>query len=303
MIIALALAILLADGPPARTGVAAAQIGGVAYIVGGYVNLSHGLATSLLAFDLDKKTWATKAELPEPVAFASAEAVGGKLYLFAGLHADSTACGHAWVYDPESEEWSALPSVPTPRSRASSAVLGGKIALIGGIAGGDDDPGNSAKLELYDPEAGTWSREDPLPQPVHGHASESLAGKIYVIGGYAGSQMAQTGNVLSWSPEEGWGRSSNLSRPRGFAASVVYEGAVYIFGNRGPFDRVLKFEAGLGRWVATGAKDIQRHRAAAVEYDGKAYIFFGESGDDRPYRTFDLSGERWLDLEVPVGTK
>ncbi|MCH8980276.1 MAG: hypothetical protein IH945_13715, partial [Armatimonadetes bacterium] len=260
-------------------------------------------ATSLLAVDLEKETWSTGADLPEPVVFACAEAVEGKLYVFAGLHGDRSSCGHAWVYDPRSDEWSELPSVPTPRSRASSAVIGGRIAVIGGIAGGDDDPGNSAKLELFDPEKGVWSQEDPLPEPVHGHASESLGGKIYVIGGYRGSQMRQTGDVLSWSPEAGWAGSSPLPGPRGFAASVVSEGSVYIFGNRGPIDRVLKFQASQGRWTATGAKDIQRHRAAAVEYDGKAYIFFGESGDDRPYRTFDLSGERWLDLEVPVGTK
>lgn len=295
MIAALAFSVLLADGPPARVGPAAARIGRVAYIVGGHELRSHRPVTNLIAFDLEKRTWSTKAELPETLVFACAEAVGGMLYVLAGLHSDSSSCGHAWVYDPNSDEWSALPPLPTPRSRASSAVIGGRIAVIGGIAGGDDDPGNSAKLEIFDPAKGVWSQEDPTPQPVHGHASEFLDGKVYVIGGYMGSQIRQTGDVLSWSPEEGWAASSPLPSTRGFAASVVSEGSVYIFGNRGPFDRVLKFQAGLGRWVATGAKDVQRHRAAAVAYAGKAYIFFGEDGDDRPYRTFDLQGERWAD--------
>lgn len=174
-------------------------------------------------------------------------------------------------------------------------MVGGRIAVIGGIAGGDDDAGNSPKLELFDPEKGVWSQKKPMPQPVHGHASESLDGNIYVIGGYKGSQMGQTGDVLIWSPEVGWAASSPLPRPRGFAASVVFEGSVYVFGNRGPFDRVLKFRAAQNRWLATSAMDVQRHRAAAVEYDGKAYIFFGEEGDGRPYRTFDLKGERWAD--------
>ncbi|MCH8978371.1 MAG: hypothetical protein IH945_03905, partial [Armatimonadetes bacterium] len=34
---------------------------------------------------------------------------------------------------------------------------------------------------------------------------------------------------------------------------------------------------------------------AAARIGGKAYIIFGEGGDGRPYRTFDLRRERWAD--------
>ncbi len=290
----LLLALVLAQDLGARSGVGAARIGPVAYVVGGSLERG-GFARSLLAYDFANKKWSEKARLPEPIAFPATASYMGKLYVFGGLHQDNTHCDHAHFYDPTTDRWTVLANLPTGRSRSSCTVMQGKIAVIGGIADEASVGKNSDKVELYDPVAKTWSRLAPMPTARHGHASEFVKDRRVVVGGDADQPGGQTTSVEVGSPTAGWSKSADLPEARGFPVSLAYEGEVWVFGNRGPATSPVHFDPTANKWLPSISADTTRHRGAAVEYQGKAYLFFGEESGGVPLRVFDFRRDGWMD--------
>jgi N-acetylneuraminic acid mutarotase len=288
------LALVLGQEPAARTGVGAARLGPVAYIVGGHFE-AGGAVRSLLAFDLNSKKWSEKARLPEPVAFPATAAFSGRLYVFGGLHEDNTHCGHAWSYDPTTDRWASVANLPTPRSRASCTIVQGKIAVIGGIAPEAAVSKYSDRVELFDPVARTWSRLAPLPTPRHGHVSEFVKDRLVVAGGYADRPVGQSASVEVWSPGEGWAKGAPMPEARGFALSVAFDGEVWVFGNRGGAAHPVRYDPSGDHWTVSASEDGARHRGAAVEFGGKAWLFFGEETGGRAVRAYDLRRDVWAD--------
>jgi N-acetylneuraminic acid mutarotase len=288
----LILAFVLAQEPPARSGVGAARIGGTAYVVGGALEREGSFVRSLLAYEFGSGKWSEKARLPEPIAFPAVAALGGRLYVFGGLHADNTHCGHAWFYDPATDRWHDLAPLPTARSRATCTVLQGKLAVIGGISPEAAVGINSDKVEVYDPAARTWSRLAPMPTARHGHVSEFVKDRLVVAGGYGERQLD---SVEMWDPGAGWTKVASLPETRGFALSVAFDGEMWVFGSRGAAAHPLRFDPAAGKWTATTAEDTARHRGAAVEYQGKAWLFFGEEAGGAAVRVFDLRRAAWAE--------
>ena len=279
--------------PVGRSAAGVARIGPVAYSVGGVYEANTGWEGFLVAYDLAAKKWARLARLPEPIAFAAVASLGGKLYVFGGLHTDQTHCDHARIYDPVTDRWSDLAKVPTPRSRATATVVQGNIAVIGGIAPESSVGKNSDRVEVYDPKARTWSRLAPLMTARHGHVSEFVKDRLVVAGGYTDDGM--TAGTEVWDPGAGWAKGADLPQPRGFASSFVYDGAMWVFGNRGGAPHPVRFDPATGAWTPSAAADSPRHRGGVVEYQGKAYFLFGEEDGGKPLRAFDLRRDAWVD--------
>lgn len=292
--LSLVLAFVMAQDPPARSGVGAARIGSTAYIVGGAFERG-GTVTHLLALDLRSNRWSQLARLPEPVSFPATAAFGGRLYTFGGLHDDNTHCGHAWSYDPATDRWSSVAPLPTPRSRATCTIVQGKLAVIGGIAPEASVGKNSNRVELYDPSLRTWSRIDPMPTARHGHVSEFVKDKLVVAGGYADTPVGQTTVVEVWTPGKGWSKGAPMPEARGFAISVAFEGEMWVFGNRGNATHPLRYDPATDKWSSSSAEDGSRHRGAAVEFGGRAWLLFGEEAGDKAARAFDLRRSAWVD--------
>src|SRR5262249_48374700 len=72
--------------PTSRSEVAAAEVGGKVYVVGGLVET--GLTGALEAYDPAADTWQVLAPLPEPAHHPSAASLAGKLYVFGGYVRD-----------------------------------------------------------------------------------------------------------------------------------------------------------------------------------------------------------------------
>jgi N-acetylneuraminic acid mutarotase len=182
--------------------------------------------------------------------------------------------------------------LPTPRSRASGAVIAGKIAVIGGI---DADSRNSDRVELYDPVNRTWARSDALTTPRHGQSSAFAKDALIVLGGYVGNPMEQTTSVEVWRPNQGWKSAAEMPSLRGFAATVVFDGRVFVFGSRGGAEHPAIYDPSTNIWAESKAKDVPRHRAAVVEHAGRAYFFFGEETGGKALAVFDLARDSWLE--------
>ena len=288
------LLLLLAQDPFARSGIGAVRLGATAYVVGG-MGIYQEDVPALLGYDLKSAKWSSLAYLPERVYFPACTAAGGRLLVFGGLHRDGTACNHVRMYDPAEDKWSDLPTMPTARSRATATFVEGKVFVIGGIEGGDQNAKNSNKVEVYDVRTKGWSRIAPLAQARHGHCAELVGGKLVVAGGYAGDkQMEQSASVEVWTQATGWKKGADLPEPRGFAQSVAYDGAMWLFGNRGGANHPVHYDPAADKWLGARVEVTNRHRGAAVEYQGKLYLLFGEDLLGRPIILFNLARQAWV---------
>ena len=118
--------------PAVRGEVAAAEVGGKLYAVGG--NLERKALPRNEEYDPATNRWRARAPLPEPRDHLGVAAVDSKIYAFGGFASSvhQGAGNGAFEYDPANDSWRTLAPMNGPRSSAGVAVLGGKIHVIGG---------------------------------------------------------------------------------------------------------------------------------------------------------------------------
>lgn len=111
------------------------------------------------------------------------------------------------VFEPtvaaSSSPWNSKAPVPTPRYDLGIAVVDGKIYAIGGRTGmayaGEVIP--LGTNEMYDPVTNTWTTRASMPTPRFYFGIAVLEGKIYVMGGQKGFNMANSEPILCPSTE------------------------------------------------------------------------------------------------------
>ena len=198
-----------------RQELAAAELGGAIYTVGGLV----GSATANEVYDPFHDSWSVEADFPIGTDHAWAVGLGDRLYVGGGssnrvfsydpafdgwtevassafVHGGTPAAAvldgrivvaggsgggmlgnEVEAYDPLTDEWSPLAPMGCARNHTAGGVVGGKLYVAGGR------PGNQSCLEVYDPAADTWTRKTPLPTGRSGVAGAGIAGCFYVFGG------------------------------------------------------------------------------------------------------------------------
>ncbi len=209
-------------GPDGRIYV----IGGISYENG---QIDESPETSVIAYDPQLNTWASVADLPEPLALPEAEiGVDGRIYVFQG---SSNTPAIAYAYDCFTDTWSQILTGPqqTDRLRGIASDAAGKIYLIGG-AGFSDASKAGITFDTY---SGIWN---PLPLlPVERDslaASRGRNGNIFAIGGSDGANTLAT--VVTLRPGTSfWVNGPSLNVGRRYPASA--RGAdkkIYVLGGQ-----------------------------------------------------------------------
>jgi len=78
-----------------------------------------------------------------------------------------------------------------------------------------------------------WKERAPLPLPRSGFMAGNIGGKYVVAGGsyWVGKQKHWASEVDAFDPARNtWSQAAPLPEPRSDAASVVYDGTLYVFG-------------------------------------------------------------------------
>lgn len=109
--------------------------------------------------------------------------------------------------------------------------VAGKIYVIGGF---DDNEGITARVQVYDTQAGTWSDGPALPRAVH-HANAATDGTtIYVLGALSGTNFTAIGDSWKLDPatDTQWTPIASMmaGRERGAAVTGVMGGKIYVAG-------------------------------------------------------------------------
>jgi hypothetical protein len=163
--------------PTPRSDLAAATIGGRAYVLGGYDGtsaLDSVLATS------DGRTFSQVGTLPEPARYVAVAALKGKLYAFGGQTASGGASDAIREVDPRAGTARLIGRLPEPLSHASAISLGGRVYLLGG-----EDAGGTVgdRVWSFDPASGKATAAGRLPLAVADGAATTVGSTGYLIGG------------------------------------------------------------------------------------------------------------------------
>ena len=154
-------------------------------------------------------------ERPLTRSYHGAAVVNGKIYLMGGAGEDNKPFASVQVYDPATGTWAARANMPTARGLFGTSAVGGTIYVVGGTT-----IGRSAL------------------------SSSVVDGRIYVMGGAfhrgptsSTEELLRTVRTLSvveiYDPASGrWTKGADLATARGWFATNVVDGRVYVVGGR-----------------------------------------------------------------------
>lgn len=204
---------------------AMAEAAGRLYVAGGYsADSGPEPIASVWSYDPDANIWRSEPEMPGAKASFSMLSHEGRLYAFGG---EDGAPG-MYVHDPETLEWSALPAPPAINRRGAAAVaVEDAFWLIGGARGGEA----TARVDIYDPQAGEWRVGPDLPEARAGHAAAVLDGAIHVFGGRSADmrRTVETHWILSPGAAR-WAQGPSMPAPRTEAAAAALAGEIWLVG-------------------------------------------------------------------------
>ena len=204
-----------------------ASVSGRIYVAGGYAQDEQGFvapSAGMWSWSMDGNIWQSEVAMPAAKAAMSLVAVGGRLYAIGGIRDD----GEVFAFDPEAREWETL-EAPDGITRRGAAVVAvdGRIHVIGGTG----PAGASAQHDIFDPDAGVWTRATDLPAPATGLAAAVHDGRIHVFGGRAADGRTTLQTHLSWAPSDmEWRAEADLPAPRTGADAAVLADSIYLVG-------------------------------------------------------------------------
>jgi len=167
-----------ANMPEGRGYVAAAAVGSLVVVIGGYDGTTP-IATAM-TYDSANNSWGaskTAAMSTARVYLAAAAGGDGRLYAIAGsptYNTTGTAVGSVEAYTPQTNKWVSVPALLAPRQNAAAAVGGdGRIYVAGGL---NTSNSSIATVEAYGPVITLSSTSAPAGTVIHVTGSNFAVG-------------------------------------------------------------------------------------------------------------------------------
>ncbi|ULH17590.1 NPCBM/NEW2 domain-containing protein (plasmid) [Deinococcus sp. KNUC1210] len=198
------------DMPEQITHGAVAVDGTAIYIAGGFIGTHPGPQTShVWKYDTLTDTWSAAPPLPAARGAGAMVRLGRELHFFGGTERDlnnldlyKRDAPEHWVLKLDGgTTWTTAAPMPNARNHMAGAVLNGLIYAIGGQHLGDEQAGEQADVQSYDPATNIWTTRASMPRPV-GHINSSTLvwnGRIVVIAGVTLKSL-EIANVIEYDP-------------------------------------------------------------------------------------------------------
>jgi len=254
-----------ASMPTARTGLAAAAVGGTIYAIGG----SNGSSLATVeAYDSATSTWTVKASMPTARAWLAVAVVGGTIYAIGGDDGADLATVEA--YDIATNTWTPKASMPTARRGLTAAAVGGTIYAIGGES-------YLTTVEAYDTAANTWTTKASM-SVARGYLSAAVVGgTIYAIGGITSVSMAAT--VEAYDPaSNAWTTKASMPTARDQLAAATVGGTIYVVGGAWGAEKVEAYDHATNTWMTNDPLPTACAGLAAAVVGGTIYAVGGAGG-------------------------
>jgi large repetitive protein len=213
---------------------AAVGLDGKLYVFGGSTGPFSGAVSNAAVFDPGDQSWTTLDSMPTARGGATAQLVGGKIYVAGGMGANGGSLATVDVYDPATDSWSTAASMGTARDNPGSAAIDGKLYVFGGRTRTSDGSTVAATLtsgEAYDPATDTWSSIAPMPTGRRTMVVGQLNGRAQVIGGEVNPDgMAFTENEEYDPATNTWRTLKRITTGRHGAVAGTIDGVIYVVG-------------------------------------------------------------------------
>jgi len=125
---------------------------------------------------------------------------------------------------------------------------------------------------------GTWSSGAPIPTSVTVPAVGVLQGRIYLVGGYNGSEDIADTQIYDPSTNT-WSTGTALPIANGAASAAVVKGVLYVFGGtpdgKSVTNAVWAYSASTKTWTAKANMPTARSATAAVVENNIIYVIGG----------------------------
>ena len=289
----------------ARHALAAADVAGTLYAVGGVPN-GCGALNTLETYNPSTNSWTPRAPMPTARYHLGAASLGGKLYAVGGGDFCGTEYATVEAYDPATNSWTTRAPLPAPRQDHGLAAVGGKLYAMGGHS-----PAGTVHNNLweYDPAANTWTPKAPMPTGRVTFGVAVVNNRIYVVGGYGNSGNLSAVDVYDPATNT-WAAAAPLPTTRAWPGVAALNGKVYAYGGSGStgyLNSVEVYDPVTDSWSPGAPLLTPRSEFGAAASNNRLYAAGGasNSGPLASVETFSLScvnntdsdGDGVVDLE------
>jgi hypothetical protein len=173
-----------------------------------------------------------------------------------------------------------------------------EVALV---MGGYHAGSSLASMERYDLSSGQWSVAAAMGSARCMFGACTLAGELYVTGGFSTDSGARLSSVEKYTPSSGtWSTVAPLPSAVCHHAAVAVGSAMYVLGGvcGGPTN-VYKFDSLQGTWSAVESMPEPRRLHAACAISSDIYVFGGYFSAEHHTSVYKLDTETdtWSTLE------
>jgi glucose/arabinose dehydrogenase len=219
---------------PAVENPAIATVNDKLYAFGGSTAPFSGAVANASVFDPASSSWTSLAPMPTARGGATAQVLGGKIYVAGGMDVNGASVAIVEIFDPATNSWTSGPSMGTARDNPGSAVLDGDFYVFGGrtrLANGSEVDGTLASVERFDPATGTWAARAPMPTGRRTMMVGTLRGRAQVMGGERTSAGGTFPQNEEYDPtSDTWRALTPMQPGRHGAAAGTIAGVVYVVG-------------------------------------------------------------------------
>jgi N-acetylneuraminic acid mutarotase len=219
--------------PQSRHYHAMVEANGYLYVIGGSVN---SIQYARINADGSLGSWTTTT-MPTQLASPVAAVTGGRLYVLGGC--SGSACQKTVYYttvnvDGSLGPWTTTTPLPQNVSWSGAVVTNGRIYVAGGYIGNSTyTTATYSAVINADGTLGSWNTLTPLPQAVGNHVVLLSGDKIFVLGGWNGSNSQKWVYYASLQADGtlgSWMAATDLPQRLHDHSGVAYEGRLYILG-------------------------------------------------------------------------
>lgn len=209
-----------------------------------------------------------------------------------------------WVYSNGTKSWRQGGHWAGSRSFAVAVEHNGRAIILGGIG---LDGRHSDRIDAYDSKSGDWSTIGQLPCPITRSSGVVWRGKLYLLGGFNGSddRNGENSNKL-WLydfEKKNWRSRKPMPTPRHGFCLVPFQDRLWAIGGygSGPLSGVVEsYDPGRDQWRSEKSLPADRGFFGAGVVEGKL-VAFGQI--DRPNHPVEWSATGWRDrkaMDLPL---
>ena len=163
--------------------------------------------------------------MKEPRSNFASTVLGDKIFAIGGETSEGLTA-KVEVYSVGLDQWGYSAELPEALADIQAVAVGGIIYVPGGRKENGD---LSDQLLAYDFINGNWQDLSPLPIPLSAYALVAFEGKVYLFGGWDGSNYLNL--VLRYDPTlDAWIEMAPMPTSRGFAGAAISGGRIHLIG-------------------------------------------------------------------------